>query len=103
MRGLLTTCLTLSLTLGAAAGAAPTATAPAPVTRPVDVPPPMKPNLKWTTVEKYEAQIGEPGVLLQDDHVLLFAPTRKAKEAKIIFGYLVRAYGELRAIVGQQT
>jgi hypothetical protein len=63
----------------------------------------MKPNLKWTTIPQYEAEIGEPGALLRDDYILLFAPARKAEEAKVIFGYLVRAYAELRAIVGQQT
>jgi hypothetical protein len=66
-------------------------------------PPPMKPGLKWTTLAQYEAEIGEAGVLFQNDYLLLFAPTAKTKEAKIIFGCLTRAYDELAAIVGQPT
>ena len=66
-------------------------------------PPPIKPNLKWPTVAEYEKEIGEAGALFQNDFVMLFAPQRKATEAKIIFGYLTRAYHELLAIVGQHT
>jgi len=70
-------------------------------TAPADPPPPLKPSLKWPTREAYEAEIGEPGTLVQDDVLLLFAPRRKEKEAKILFDYLARAYAELYAIVGQ--
>ena len=68
-----------------------------------DPPPPLKPSLKWPTLESYEKEIAEPGVLLQNDCVLMFAPQRKAAEAKVIFPYLTRAYDELYAIVGQHT
>jgi hypothetical protein len=64
---------------------------------------PLKPNLKWTTVEAYSAEIGEPGVLLQSDHLWLFAPRSREKEAGIIFNYLVKAYDELYRIVGVHT
>ena len=72
-------------------------------TRSADPPPPLRTDLKWPTAEAYGKEIGEAGTLLQNDYVLLFAPQRKAKEAKIIFGYLTRAYDELYAIVGQHT
>jgi len=42
-------------------------------------------------------------VLLQGDHVWLFAPKRKANEAAIIFKSLVAAYDQLFAIVGVHT
>ena len=68
----------LTLAQTPATGAATTAS---------DPPPPLKPNLKWPTLTQYEAEIGERGVLLQNDVVLLFAPQRKEKEAKVIFDY----------------
>jgi hypothetical protein len=63
----------------------------------------LKPNLKFLTLESYEAEIGEPGELLQNEHLLLFTPKRKKKEAEILFRYLVKAYDELFKIVGQHT
>jgi hypothetical protein len=79
-----------------------TAARAAPATVPVD-PPPLKPNLKWQTLAEYEAQIGGPGVLLQNDFVWLFAPKTKSAEAKAVFDVLARAYDELYAIVGRHT
>ena len=92
--------LLFSLVAAAAGTTTRSATAPSPSALP---PPPMKPGLKWTTLAQYEAEIGEAGVLLRDDYLLLFAPASRAKEAKTIFGILTRAYGELQAIVGQPT
>ncbi len=45
---------------------------------------PMKPNLKWPNLASYETEIKEPGVLLESDHLWLFAPKVKAKEANAI-------------------
>jgi hypothetical protein len=64
---------------------------------------PLKPDLKFPTADSYERAIGEPGVLLQSDHVWLFAPKRKATEAGMIFKRLTAAYDELYAIVGVHT
>lgn len=72
-------------------------------TRAIDPPPPVKPNLKFPTLGDYEKEIAEKGLLVQNDFVWLFSPNRKAKEAKIIHGYLARAYNELYSIVGQHT
>jgi hypothetical protein len=65
--------------------------------------PPMKPNLKFPDLAAYEKEIAEPGELLQNEHLLLFAPKRKKKEADIIFRYLSNAYDELLKIVGEHT
>jgi hypothetical protein len=67
------------------------------------MPPSVNPNLKFPTVEAYEAVIREPAVMLDGLHVCLFAPKQKAKEAKLIFDYLVKAYDELYRIVGVDT
>ena len=75
----------------------------APASGPADPPPPLRPDLKFPDVERYSAEIGEEGVLLQDDYLLLFAPKAREREAKIIFSHLARAYDELYAIVGQHT
>jgi hypothetical protein len=64
---------------------------------------PLKPNLKFPTLKSYETEIGEAGTLLQNDRLLLFAPQRKQREAKILFNYLVKAYNELYKIVGEHT
>jgi hypothetical protein len=83
---------------GRASEAAADATAPA-----SNVDPPLKPNLKFPTLAAYEAEIAEPGELLQNEHLLLFAPKRKKKEADIIFRYLNNAYDELLKIVGEHA
>jgi hypothetical protein len=73
----------------------PTATAPADQ--------PLKPNLQFPTRESYEAAIKEPAVLLQSDHLWLFAPARKTAESNAIFKRLTAAYDELYRIVGVHT
>ncbi len=63
----------------------------------------LKPSLKFKTLPEYEAECKESGVMLDSDFVMIFAPKAKAKEAKIIFTYLVKAYDELYRIVGRHT
>jgi hypothetical protein len=63
----------------------------------------LKPTLKFPTLASYAKEIGEPAVVFDDAHVRFYAPKRKEKEAKIIHGYLVRAYDELYRIVGVHT
>lgn len=63
----------------------------------------LKPSLKFKTLAEYETECKEPGVILDSDFVMMFAPKAKAKEAKIIFKYLVKAYDELYRIVGMHT
>ena len=62
----------------------------------------LKPNLKFPTLKAYETECGEPGVMLDNTRLRLFAPKRKTKEAEIVFQYLVKAYDELYSIVGSQ-
>ena len=64
---------------------------------------PLKPNLKFPTLASYEAAIDEPAVLLQSNHLWLFAPKSRSHEAGVIFKYLVNAYEELYRIVGAHT
>src|SRR5438105_2789171 len=64
---------------------------------------PLKPNLKFPTLASYETEIGEPGMLLQGDHLWLFAPKTRTREANAIFKILVRAYDELYRVVGVHT
>lgn len=66
-------------------------------------PPPVRPDLKFPTLASYERTIGEPGVLLQDDYVWVFAPKRFAREAAVVHPYLSRAYEVLKRKVGQPT
>jgi hypothetical protein len=63
----------------------------------------LNPNLKFSTLQTYEAEIKRPGILLDSNCVCLFAPKEKTQEAKIIFRYLVKAYDELYKIVGRRT
>jgi len=67
------------------------------------IPARVKPTLKFPTLASYAKEIGEPAVVFDDDYVRFYAPKRKEKEAKIIHGYLVRAYDELYRIVGIHT
>lgn len=64
---------------------------------------PLKPNLEFPTLQSYEKEIKEPGIILDSTHVRLFAPQRMATAAKVIFPYLVKAYQELYRIVGIDT
>jgi hypothetical protein len=64
---------------------------------------PLNPKLKFPDIESYQAAIGESGVILESEHVILYAPLSKTGPASIIFRYLVRAYDELYKIVGVHT
>jgi len=66
-------------------------------------PSPLKPSLEFPTLKAYEAEIKEPGVMLDGLRVRLFAPARAAQQAGLIFEYLVKAYDELYRLVGVDT
>ena len=68
-----------------------------------DLPPPLNPELKYPTLASYEAAIKAPGVIQDGVYIRLYAPRRRAAEAKLIFDYLVKAYAELNRIVGLPT
>jgi hypothetical protein len=63
----------------------------------------LEPSLKFKTVHEFEKEIGEPAALLDNTNVCFFVPKRREKEAKIILGYLVKAYDTLYQIVGTHT
>lgn len=63
----------------------------------------INPALKFTALASYEKEIAEKGVLLDSDHVRLYAPRKKQKEGKTVFKYLVKAYDEFFRIVGMHT
>ena len=63
----------------------------------------LKPTLKYRTLEEYEQVINEPGIIMDSFYVRLYAPKKRAKEAKVIFPYLAKAYDELYKIVGVHT
>jgi hypothetical protein len=63
----------------------------------------LNPALKFLTLKAYQREIKEPGVLLDGDRVRLYAPKRKATQARLIFRYLEKAYDELYRIVGTHT
>jgi len=63
----------------------------------------LKPSLEFKTVPEFEKEIGEPAVLLDSTYLCFFAPKRREREAKVIFGYLVKAYDALYQIVGTHT
>ena len=63
----------------------------------------LKPNLKYPTLKAYEKAIENPGVMLDSTYVRLFAPKTRAKEARIIFEYLVKACDQLYQLVGAHT
>lgn len=63
----------------------------------------LKPSLKFKTLSEYETECKEPGVILDSNFVMMFAPKVKEKEAKTIFKYLVNAYDELYRITGRHT
>lgn len=65
--------------------------------------PQLKPTLKFKTLSEYQTECKEQSIVLDSDFVIMFAPKKKAKEAKIIFGYLVKAYDELYRITGRHT
>ncbi len=61
----------------------------------------INPQLKFPTLKSYENQIKEPGVLIDGWYVRMYAPKKREAQARIIFGYLAKAYDELYAIVGR--
>ena len=63
----------------------------------------LKPTLKFTTLDQFEKEIKEPATFLDGENVCFFAPKRKAEQAAVVHGYLVRAYEELWRIVGAHT
>ncbi|MFA6187089.1 MAG: ankyrin repeat domain-containing protein [Phycisphaerae bacterium] len=63
----------------------------------------LNPNLKFPTLQAYETELKEPGIMFDGARLCLFAPKRKSQEAKIIFEYLLKAYDELYSIVGMHT
>ncbi len=63
----------------------------------------LKPGMKFATQEAFASAIGEPAVMLDGANVRLLAPQRRAETARIVFGYIEKAYGELYAIVGMHT
>lgn len=63
----------------------------------------LKPSLKFKTLAEFEAEIREPAVMLDSENVVFFAPKRREKEARIILGYLIKAYDALRDITGTDT
>jgi hypothetical protein len=64
---------------------------------------PAERALPFPSLEAYEKAIGGPGILLDNEHVRLFAPAARQREAKIIHTLLVKAYGELRRLTGVDT
>ncbi len=60
----------------------------------------LNPALKFPTLKSYETECNEPGIMLDDGRLRLFAPKTMAREAEIVFGYLLKAYDELYKIVG---
>ncbi|MCX7018306.1 MAG: ankyrin repeat domain-containing protein [Candidatus Sumerlaeota bacterium] len=63
----------------------------------------LKPSLPFKTAAEFEKKIGEPATLLDSDNVCFFVPKRREKEARIIFGYLIKAYEALYEIAGAHT
>ena len=63
----------------------------------------LNPSLKFKTLAVFQAEIGEPAVLLDAENICFFAPKRREREAAIIFDYLVKAYDALYAMVGVHT
>jgi len=63
----------------------------------------VNPETLFKDEASYTQSIGEPGLVLQSEHVWLFAPRTRETEANIIFPYLTKAYDALRRIVGVDT
>jgi len=64
---------------------------------------PLKPDLKFPTLQAYEEEIKQEGVLFEGEHVLLFAPSRFEQSGRIIHDVLQKAYDEIFGIVGTHT
>jgi hypothetical protein len=63
----------------------------------------INPNLKYPTLKSYQETIQEAAILLDNNNICLYAPKKRAEEAKVIFKYLVKAYDELYNLVGTHT
>lgn len=63
----------------------------------------LKPSLKSRNAEEFEKEIGEPAVVLDSPNVSFFVPKRRENEARVVLGYLVRAYDVLHEITGIHT
>jgi len=63
----------------------------------------FKPNAKFPTLEAYTRAVGQPGILLDREHIRMYAPKRLSRQARLVMRYLVRAYDELYSIVGVRT
>ncbi len=63
----------------------------------------LNPSLPFKDATSYAQEIGEAGFVLENEHLLFFAPRTREKEARTIFPYLVRAYDSLHRIVGVDT
>lgn len=62
-----------------------------------------RPDLKYPTLASYERTIREPGLMLDGEHVTLFAPKIRQAQARAVFGRLTRAYDALYNTVGVHT
>jgi hypothetical protein len=62
-----------------------------------------KPTLEFPTLAAYEKEIQEPGIVLDNGCVRLFAPKTRQREATIIHGYLAKAYDHLHRMTGLNT
>ncbi len=63
----------------------------------------LNPSLRYRDLASFETAIDGRGLLLKDENVWLFAPQERDTGANTVFPYLVRAYDELRSIVGVDT
>ncbi|MFH1615158.1 MAG: hypothetical protein ABIG61_08765 [Planctomycetota bacterium] len=63
----------------------------------------LNPDLKFPTLDSYEQECNEAGVMLDSTYLRLFAPKKREREAQIIFDYLCKAYDEMYSIVGMHT
>ncbi|CAN5515069.1 hypothetical protein BH09SUM1_BH09SUM1_20740 [soil metagenome] len=71
--------------------------------QPAPTPQPVKPNLEFPTAATYEKEIGEAGVMMEGEHVIVFAPKRLEQRAKLIGKYVSEAYAELHRVTGYDT
>ncbi len=64
--------------------------------------PQLNPKLKFPTLNSYQNECGQKGIMLNDSRLCMFAPAQKRKEAKAVFEYLIKAYDHLYNIVGMR-
>lgn len=63
----------------------------------------LSPDLAYRTLAAFEAGMGQSGCLLKGEEAWLFAPKLVEANARTVFPYLTKAYGELRVITGVDT